>query len=230
MITMIVAAGGRGIRSGVAGGKQLAEINGRPMLSYCLELFENSPLVAEVVVAADERILESVKKLASSFSKVASVVAGDEARSGSVRKALEEISEDAGLAGVHDGARPLVSLEVIERLYEKMTGGHRDGVVPALPLKETVKIVRDGDVVETYPRERLMAVQTPQLFDAGRLKAAYGRLSAADAASFTDDASIVEHDGGRIAVVEGDESNIKVTTPNDFLIAGLLLKEREICA
>jgi 2-C-methyl-D-erythritol 4-phosphate cytidylyltransferase len=116
---------------------------------------------------------------------------------------------------VHDAARPLVSEEVILRVIAALGEGF-DGAVPGLPLSDTVKRVRDGVVVETVPRDELVTVQTPQAFVAPVLRAALNALSVESTQSPTDCASIVEANGGRIRVVDGDEKLLKVTAPADL--------------
>ena len=146
-------------------------------------------------------------------TKVSSAVTGGESRSESVRLALEEVPEEAAVVLVHDAARPLLPEEVIERVLAPLSEGW-DGVVPAVPLADTVKRV-DGDrVVETLPRDDLVAVQTPQAFLADALR----RAVSGDVSSATDCASLVEAQGGRIKVVEGDPRLLKVTDADDLAL------------
>ena len=142
-----------------------------------------------------------------------SCVTGGETRAESVRAALAEVPEDALVVLVHDAARPLVDDAVIERVLQPLADGF-DGVVPALPIPDTVKRVERGVVAETVARQDLFGAQTPQAFLAPALRRAYaGDLSAA-----TDCASLVERNGGRVAVVEGDRRLLKVTTPEDLAL------------
>jgi 2-C-methyl-D-erythritol 4-phosphate cytidylyltransferase len=151
-------------------------------------------------------------------SKVASVVTGGATRAESVRIALAEVPEDAVVVLVHDAARPLVDDTVIERLLSGLAQGV-DGVVPGLPLRDTVKRVEGGLVAETVDRSTLVAAQTPQVFVADRLRAAYA--GASDGA--TDCASLVERAGGRVAVVAGDPRLVKVTAAEDLELVSRLL-------
>jgi 2-C-methyl-D-erythritol 4-phosphate cytidylyltransferase len=148
-------------------------------------------------------------------SKVSACVPGGTTRTESVRAGVAEVPEDAAVIVVHDAARPLVSEEVILRVIAALGEGF-DGAVPGLPLADTVKRVQGGVVVETVPRDELVTVQTPQAFVAPVLRAALKALSDESSQSPTDCASLVEANGGRIRVVEGDEKLLKVTTRADL--------------
>jgi 2-C-methyl-D-erythritol 4-phosphate cytidylyltransferase len=152
-------------------------------------------------------------------SKVASVVTGGRTRAESVRVALAEVPEEALVVLVHDAARPLVDDAVIERVLGGLAAGV-DGVVPGLPVSDTVKRVAHGLVAETLERAALVAVQTPQAFVAERLRAAY----AGELAGATDCASLVERAGGTVAVVAGDARLTKVTTGDDLAVVARLLE------
>jgi len=143
--------------------------------------------------------------------KVAAVVPGGETRAESVRLGLAEVADDALVVLVHDAARPLVDDGVLERLLGPLSEGW-DGVVPGLPVSDTVKRVAGEQVVETLDRSELVSVQTPQAFRAEALRKAFS----GDLAGATDCASLVERSGGRVCVVEGDRRLVKVTTPDDL--------------
>jgi 2-C-methyl-D-erythritol 4-phosphate cytidylyltransferase len=150
-------------------------------------------------------------------------VTGGATRAESVRNALAEVPPDALVVLVHDAARPLVDDAVVERLLARLAEGV-DGAVPGLPLSDTVKRVSGGVVVETLPRDELVAIQTPQAFLARRLHEAY----AGDLSSATDCASVMERAGGRVAVVPGEPRLVKVTTADDLdLIERLLAADAE---
>ena len=149
------------------------------------------------------------------------VVEGGATRADSVRLALAEVPPEALVVLVHDAARPLVGDAVIERLLTRLGEGV-DGVVPALPIGDTVKRVEHGLVLETVDRDALVAVQTPQAFLADRLRAAFS----GDLAGATDCASLVERGGGTVAVVPGDPRLVKVTTSDDLVLVSRLLDER----
>jgi 2-C-methyl-D-erythritol 4-phosphate cytidylyltransferase len=176
--------------------------------------------VDAIVVAAPPGWEEPAILLSEELSttKVVSCVTGGATRAESVRRALAEVPVEALVVLVHDAARPLLSDEVVERVLGPLSEGH-DGVVPALPVPDTLKRVEGQRVVETVPRDGLVGAQTPQAFLAHALRAAVeGDLSGA-----TDCASLVERAGGRVAVVDGDPRLLKVTSPQDLELVEALL-------
>jgi 2-C-methyl-D-erythritol 4-phosphate cytidylyltransferase len=211
-----------GSRLGSDRPKAFAALAGRPLLAESLERLDTSDWIDAIVVAAPPDWEEPTILLAEELvaSKVASVVTGGAARADSVRTALAEVSEDALVVLVHDAARPLVDDAVVERLLGRLAEGV-DGVVPGLPLVDTVKRVEAGLVAETIDRDTLVTVQTPQVFVAERLRAAFS----GDLAGITDCASLVERSGGRIGVVAGDPRLVKITTAEDLELVERLLAE-----
>ena len=211
----VLAAAGRGERLGSDRPKAFARLGGRPLLAEPLERLESSDWIERIVIAAPPEWEEPSILVAEEIAatKVSSAVTGGESRSESVRLALAEVPEDAAVVLVHDAARPLLSEEVIERVLAPLSEGW-DGVVPAVPLADTVKRVEGDQVVETLPRENLVAVQTPQAFPADTLR----RAVSGDLSSATDCASLVEGAGGRIKVVEGDPRLLKVTDADDLAL------------
>ena len=209
----VLAAAGRGERLGSDRPKAFAGLGGRPLLAESLERLEGSEWIDFIVIAAPPDWEEPAILLAEELGagKVSSVVTGGASRSESVREALAEVADDAAVVLVHDAARPLVPEAVIERVLAPLSEGW-DGVVPALPLSDTVKRVEGGRVVETLPRGELVAVQTPQAFIASVLREAL----AGDVSEASDCASLVEARGGRVKVVEGDPSLLKVTSAEDL--------------
>jgi 2-C-methyl-D-erythritol 4-phosphate cytidylyltransferase len=216
----LLVAAGAGERLGEERPKAFVRLGELPLLAEPLRRLDESGWVDAVVVAAPAGWEEPVILLAEELSatKVVASVTGGATRADSVRAALAEVPEDALVALVHDAARPLLDDAVIERVLAPLSEGW-DGVVPGLPLADTVKRV-DGDaVVETVDRTGLVAVQTPQAFLLPALRAAY----AGDAAGATDCSSLVEARGGRVKVVEGDRRLVKVTTQADLeLVASWL--------
>jgi 2-C-methyl-D-erythritol 4-phosphate cytidylyltransferase len=215
----IVAAAGRGDRLGLDRPKAFAALRGRPLLAESLERLEATDWVDAIVVAAPEGWEEPAILLAEELGcgKVVSCVTGGATRAESVRLALAEVPEDAAVVLVHDAARPLVTEEVVARVLGPLAEGW-DGVVPGVPLADTVKRVRGDAVVETVPRGDLVAVQTPQAFVAP----VFRRAAAADADA-SDCAALVERAGGRVKVVPGDPRLLKVTEPSDLeLVASWL--------
>jgi 2-C-methyl-D-erythritol 4-phosphate cytidylyltransferase len=212
----ILVAAGSGSRLGADRPKAFVALGGRVLLAESLERLDACPWVDAVVVAVPADWEEAAIVLAEEIaaSKVAAVVAGGETRGASVRAALEEVPESALVVIVHDAARPLVDDAMIERVLGPLSEG-ADGVVPAVPLADTVKRVEGGLVAETIDRTALVAVQTPQAFRATALRAAY---RAADALDSTDCASLVEAHGGRVRIVEGDPRLVKITTAADLAL------------
>jgi 2-C-methyl-D-erythritol 4-phosphate cytidylyltransferase len=209
----LLVAAGTGERLGADRPKAFANLGGRPLLAESLERLEGSGWVDAIVVAAPPGWEEPVILLAEELvaSKVVAVVPGGATRADSVRAALAEVPADAVAVLVHDCARPFVDDDVIGRVLAPLAEG-ADGVVPALPIGDTVKRVSGGVVEETVERQGLVAAQTPQAFPADTLR----RAVAAGPPDATDCASLVERAGGRIHVVDGDPRLLKVTTKADL--------------
>jgi 2-C-methyl-D-erythritol 4-phosphate cytidylyltransferase len=220
----ILVAAGTGERLGSDRPKAFAALAGRPLLAESLERLDSSEWIDAIVVAAPPEWEEPAILLAEELvaSKVTAVVTGGATRAESVRNALAEVSQEALVVLVHDAARPLVDDATIERLLGRLDGSV-DGVVPGLAVQDTVKRVEHDLVVETVDRDALVAVQTPQAFLAEPLRAAF----AGDLAGATDCASLVEREGGRVAVIEGDPDLAKVTTADDLERLSQRLLERE---
>jgi 2-C-methyl-D-erythritol 4-phosphate cytidylyltransferase len=215
VVWAVLAAGGRGERLGSDRPKAFARLGGRPLLAESLERLEGSDWIDFIVIAAPAEWEEPAILLAEELGagKVSSVVTGGASRSESVREALAEVADDAAVVLVHDAARPLLPDEVIERVLAPLSEGW-DGVVPGLPVSDTVKRVEGDRVVETLSRGDLAAVQTPQAFLTSILREAL-RDDVADA---SDCASLVEARGGRVKVVEGDRRLLKVTSLEDLAV------------
>jgi 2-C-methyl-D-erythritol 4-phosphate cytidylyltransferase len=213
----VLVAAGRGERLGEDRPKAFVRLGDLPLLAEPLRRLDESGWIDQIVLVAPPEWEEPAILLAEELgaSKVSACVPGGATRTESVRAGVAEVPEDAAVIVVHDAARPLVSEEVILRVIAALGEGF-DGAIPGLPLADTVKRVRDGVVVETVPRDELVTVQTPQAFVAPVLRAALNALSDESTQSPTDCASIVEANGGRIKVVEGDERLLKVTTRADL--------------
>jgi len=211
----LIAAAGSGERLGIDRPKAFAPLGGRPLLAESLDRLERSALVDAIVVAAppgwEEPSILLAEELAA--SKVVACVTGGATRAESVGAALAEVGEEALVVLVHDAARPLVDEALLERLLGPLAEGY-EGVVPALPVADTLKRVRDGAVVETVSRDALVAAQTPQAF----LAPAVRRAFSGDLSGVTDCASLVERAGGRVAVVDGDPRLLKITTSDDLAL------------
>ena len=224
--TALVAAAGSSTRMGGIN-KLLQPLGGVPVLVRTLTALQRAGRIDEIVVAAREEDVVEISRLCRTYgiTKCAKVVRGGESRTHSVLLAALEARPDAELLAVQDGARPLVTPELIDAVAE--AAARPAAAAPAAPVKDTVKVVRaDGTVDRTLDRDALRAVQTPQIFEASILKAALQSALEAGAA-VTDDCSAVERLGKRVYLVEGDEENLKITTPVDLLLAEAILKDRE---
>ncbi len=219
----VLVAAGDGTRLQAGRPKAFVGLGERPLLAESLERLELSTWIDAIVVVAPPGWEEATILLAEEIAaaKVASVVAGGATRAESVRAGLAEVADEALVIVVHDAARPLVTDAVLERVLRGLGDGS-DGVVPAVPVADTVKRVSGEVVLETVDRAALVAVQTPQAFAAGALRRAY----AADLAGATDCASLVERAGGRVRTVAGDPQLHKITTRDDLtLVASWLAEE-----
>jgi 2-C-methyl-D-erythritol 4-phosphate cytidylyltransferase len=216
----VLAAAGRGDRLGLDRPKAFAPLGDGVLLAVPLRRLNDSEWIEGIVIAAPPDWEEPAILLAEELAceKVSTSVTGGESRAESVRTALADVPPEAAVVLVHDAARPLVTDEVIERVLTPLSDGW-DGVVPAVPVKDTVKRVRGEEVVETLEREDLVAAQTPQAFEASVLRTALG----GDIAGATDCASLVEAARGRVRVVDGDPKLLKVTDAADLeLVASWL--------
>lgn len=226
MISVIVAAAGRGSRMKRAENKVFLPLLGKPILRYSIEAFLGRSDVAEVVVICAAHETAEMEALVAPYreQKPVKVVVGGSERQYSVANALRAVSRDCELILVHDGARPLVTDEVVQSVIDGARE-HR-AAIAAVPVKDTIKTVDgQGMVVDTPPRSTLYAVQTPQGFESQLLFDAYARAEE-DGFLGTDDASLVERLGVRVAVAQGDYQNIKITTPEDLIVGESLLKGR----
>lgn len=224
--SVIVAAAGSSRRMN-GENKLMQELNGVPVLAHTLLALDRSALADEIVVAAREEDLLLFGDLCRIYgvAKPVKIVLGGESRLESVYRASLECREDAAFLAVHDGARPLASPELIDRTIAL---AHRtNAAVPAVPVKDTIKLVQDGRITGTPERETLRAVQTPQVFDAALLRAALEKVRLSGQ-TVTDDCSAVELLGKEIYLTDGSYENIKITTPEDLLLAAELLRQREV--
>ena len=209
----LLVAAGAGERLGEERPKAFVKLGELPLLAEPLRRLDESEWVDAIVVAVPEDWEEPAILLAEelSASKVVAAVHGGKTRAESVRAALAEVPEDALVVLVHDAARPLLTEDVLERVLAPLSDGW-DGVVPGLPVVDTIKTVSGEAVTGTLSREKLIAVQTPQAFVASKLREAY----AGDLSEATDCSSLVEAGGGRVKWVEGDPRLLKVTTKADL--------------
>lgn len=219
---VIVAAGTASRMGGID--KILAPLDGEPVICHSLEAFQKSDVIWEIVVVTREELVAPIEELCKKYPKVKVVIPGGETRQDSVALGLEALSKDMDLAAVHDGARPLISLEVIDRAVR--AANSYSAAAPAIPVKDTVKMVEGGLAVSTPDRSKLRAVQTPQVFGRELLRAALYKVQK-EKTSVTDDCAAVERLGVKVKMVEGDERNIKITTPMDLVVARMLMEEEK---
>lgn len=219
---VIVAAGSASRMGGID--KVMAPLGGEPMILRTVRAFENCEAVKEIVIVTREDLMGPIAELCSGFTKIRSVVQGGSSRQESVKLGLLAFSKEVRLAAVHDGARPLVSGELIDKVIR---AAHSYGAAaPAIPVKDTIKVFEGGFIAATPDRSTLRAVQTPQVMDRDLLLGALEKAEQ-EGTALTDDCSAVEHIGMRVRLVEGEERNLKVTTPLDLKIAELLLEEKK---
>ena len=217
---VIVAAGSASRMGGID--KVMAPLGGEPMIVKTVRAFQECDAIREIVVVTREDLIRPITSLLSGMDKVIAVVAGGASRQESVHLGLNTLSSKVELAAIHDGARPLVSYEVIDRTVR--AANTYGAAAPGIPVKDTIKRVQGGVVTETPDRASLQAVQTPQVFDFDLLRGALKKAKE-EGTQVTDDCSAVERLGFSVKIVEGDERNIKVTTPTDLQIAEMLLEE-----
>lgn len=218
--TILIVAGGRGTRMGGPQPKQFLELAGRPVLMHTLEAFDRWDASARLIVVLPEDQIETWKRLCEAhvFGRIHRVVAGGETRFHSVRNGLGAVASD-GLIAVHDGVRPLVAPSVIAACFAAAADG--GAAVPVVPVVESVREVDADGGSRPVDRTRLRVVQTPQVFRADVLRAAY---CLPYDPRFTDDASVVEASGVAVRLVPGNRENIKLTTPMDLLLAEQLMR------
>lgn len=214
---IIVAAGSSERMNGID--KIFAPLAGKPVLAWTVDAFQDSPSVDSIVIVVSKQNMERTRQLSveRNWSKVADVCAGGEKRQDSVAEGLKCLP-DCEWVIVHDGARPLVTVDLIERGLEaaRETGS----AVAAVPVTDTIKMALENMIVQgTPPRKSLWAVQTPQVFRFDIIKAAYRQAKY----DVTDDATLVEKAGYKVKLYMGSYDNIKITTPEDLAIAEILV-------
>jgi 2-C-methyl-D-erythritol 4-phosphate cytidylyltransferase len=215
----VIVAGGKGTRMGAAVPKQFLPLNGKPLLCYPIEAFARAIPDVRLILVLPADQMRSAEIVLRSYTNLidVTVVAGGETRYHSVQNGLKLIKGD-GIVFVHDGARPLVSAELIHRCL--INALEKGSAIPAIPVTESIRVV-DNNSSRPVNRDNVRAIQTPQTFNTGVILPAFEQDFDP---SFTDEATVVEANGQKIYLIEGDRENIKVTTPEDMLIAEVLLK------
>jgi len=223
---VIIPAAGKGVRMGT-GNKLLLPLMDRPILQRTIEAFQDCPLVTAIVLAVSDDTEQFCREYIidkPAFTKVAQLIPGGPTRQASVYNALKKVAPDFDIVLVHDGARPLVGRALIETAIND--AARHGAVVPAVEVKDTIKVISGELITKTPDRASLRAVQTPQAFRADLLISAF---ESAISAGFTgtDEASLVERAGLPVKIFPGSYENIKITTPEDMIIARSILQKRE---
>ncbi|MSM39869.1 MAG: 2-C-methyl-D-erythritol 4-phosphate cytidylyltransferase [Geobacter sp.] len=228
-VIALIPAAGMGKRMGAGINKQYLLVAGIPIVAHTIAVFDSSPLVDEIYVISplDEiPYCRSEVVEAHGFAKVRAIVPGGAERQHSVLNGLRAVVSpaDDDVVLIHDGVRPFVTAEIIERSIDVAL--QADGALVAVPVKDTIKVVVDGTIRETPPRANLWQAQTPQAFRYGIIRDAHERAATEEVLG-TDDTSLVERLGKEVKVVMGDYRNIKITTPEDMILAEAFLRARE---
>jgi 2-C-methyl-D-erythritol 4-phosphate cytidylyltransferase len=215
----LLLGGGRGERLSGPDPKAFALLDGRTLLELAVSTVEACDRIEGFVVVAPEGWQGRARTIVGPRPRLIDVVAGGGTRQDSVRRGLEALPEPFDVVICHDVARPLASTKLFDSVLDGLAGA--DGAVPSMPVEDTVKRIDDGMVAETVHRDGLVLVQTPQAFVRKALTAAH-RAADADGFAGTDDAALLERAGFRVAVVPGDPANIKITRPEDLMVASAL--------
>ena len=224
-VCAVIVAAGSSRRMG-GENKLLLPLAGTPVLAHTLCAFEKCAAIRDIVLVCREQDILPYTELAQNcgVSKLRTVTRGGDSRTASVLAGITAAPEDTGLVAVHDGARPLVSEAVItEAVYAAAEYG---AAAPVVPVKDSIKRIQDGSIAADVPRDTLAAVQTPQVFDRALLTRAL-ETAARDNRSFTDDCAAVEAMGQAVRATHGSYENIKITTPEDILVAEAFLHREE---
>ena len=227
-VVAIIPAAGEGRRMGRAVEKQFLHLHGVPVLAHTLGVFDKSPEVDDVVLVVAPHQRQALKERVLGpypCRKLSGVVDGGSERQDSVARGLDAVPGDSGLVVVHDGVRPLVSVDLLGAVLK--AAKEHGAALAAIPAGDTVKRAQGEVVVETLERETIWLAQTPQAFQASLLRSAYEKAFR-DKIMVTDDAALVESLGVSVHLVPGSPENIKVTTPTDLVIAEALLAQREV--
>ena len=225
--TAVVLAAGRGTRMGTSTAKQYLEIVGKPVLARALDAFQSSPLIDDVILVTDQAHVEYCRAQIvepGKYTKVTRILEGGRERYESVWNALRAIRplEQPQYVFIHDGARPFVTGEIIERAYRAVC--KCNACVVGMPVKDTIKLVNREGMIESSPdRSMVWQAQTPQVFSVPLIVEAFTRQMREDCTGITDDAMVVEAQMGvKAHMVMGSYANIKITTPEDLFMAEVL--------
>ena len=223
--TAVIVAAGKGRRMGTEISKQFLPLCGKEILAHTVEKFEKAACIRDIILLTGGDALQDVRQMVQEYGwkKIISVTEGGKERQDSVFLGLQQVPQDTEIVLIHDGVRPFVTEEILERSIAaaKETGG----CVAGVPAKDTIKVCdAEGFAIATPDRSTLRQIQTPQTFRRKEILAAYEKAKA-DGFLGTDDASVAEHSGFPVRVIMGSYSNIKITTKEDLLIGAAFLKE-----
>ncbi|AET65939.1 2-C-methyl-D-erythritol 4-phosphate cytidylyltransferase [Desulfosporosinus orientis DSM 765] len=224
---IVIPAAGQGKRMGAGYNKQFLSLLGQPILAHTVRIFEESDFVSEIVIVGAEGDIAVIEEIVTQqrFKKVVAICIGGASRQDSVRAGVRALSSAIQRIVVHDGARPLLTLEVFHRFIEETK--EYPAAVMGIPVKDTIKEIDSiGNILATLPRDSLRAVQTPQIFDREKLEEAHNRAASSGYCG-TDDASLLEWMGYPVQMAEGMQGNLKITTPEDLLLAEMILENRQ---
>ena len=218
----VIVAGGKGLRMGNAVAKQFLPLAGKPVLYYTIKTFLDAYADMKLVLVLPEEQLSYAQMVLQAFPDRIdmTIVTGGETRFHSVQNGLKEVSAGA-VVFVHDGVRPLVSAQLIRACYEQAV--EKGSAIPAIPIADSMRMV-EGNSSSPVNREYMRSIQTPQTFRADILLPAFQQEYTN---AFTDEATVVEAYGAQVYLIEGEKRNIKLTTPEDMMIAEIMLREKE---
>ena len=226
-VKVLVPAAGAGRRMGAETNKQYLELADRPLLARTLDVFERHPLIDSIIIIVSPAEIAYCQEeivTRGNYRKVTAVIAGGAERQDSVYCGLQACqADDDDLILIHDGARPLVSAGIIDRVIDSVQ--QHAACLTAVPVKDTVKVVQDGWVIDTPERATLWLAQTPQAFRYRLIRSAHDR-AAEQGMRATDDAELAEWAGAKVRVVQGEYRNLKITTPEDLEVAERLLASK----
>jgi len=229
VVTAIIAAAGQGKRMAKGINKAFILLNNRPILAHTLDVFEACAGINDIIVVVGADDIQQTRTIINTYGyrKIKEVVPGGAERQHSIANALKEIPVNTQLVLIHDGARPLVTQKLVMEVL--LASNETGAAIVAVPVKETIKIGnKEGFVLETPDRTNLWAVQTPQVFKRDIIEEAYRQAELA-AVVATDDAGLVERIGVKVRLIMGDYNNLKVTTPEDLVVAETIIRGRKQC-
>lgn len=229
-VIAIVPSAGLGRRFGSDANKPFQILGGKPLVVWALETLESVDAIEEIIpVLRKEDVEKGIEVFRSyNISKAKRVAKGGKERQDSVYNGLKLIGDKNCIVLIHDGVRPLIEKDLIEKVIKELLKGGKgglksfDGVVLGVPVKDTIKEAGSGIIRRTIKRDSLWAIQTPQVFPYKKISAAY-KKSIKEGFYSTDDAALMERYGGKIKVIMGSYSNIKITTPDDLIFAEYLI-------